>query len=188
MDFNKTVRKMKCFNGLHIDREVEFDEIYHLYYPRLILFAVKLTGNREESEEIIQDVFVRFWLKEGSLNIKFSIKAYLFRSVHNACLDYLKKEKVQQKNNNTIFSFFHETIEFSDPILQEELENAIHKSIEELPDQCKNVFLLHREKELTYREIAEHLNISVKTVETHIFRAVKSLRKSLAVYLPQIFL
>jgi RNA polymerase sigma-70 factor (ECF subfamily) len=77
-----------------IIKEVDFDEIYLLYYPRLLLCAIKLTGNKEESEEIIQDVFIRFWLKQDYLNIKFSIKAYLFRCVHNACLDYLKKEQL----------------------------------------------------------------------------------------------
>ena len=179
---------MKYLNGQCVIDEFDFDEIYLLYYPRLVLYALKLTGNRENSEEIIQDVFIRFWMKEGHLNIKHSIKAYLFRAVHNACLDFLKKEKNQYKSSFSDFVREQDAIEFYDPILLEELDLAIQKSIENLPDQCKRVFLLHRNENLTYREIASNLDISIKTVETQISRAVKSLRKSLVEYLPQIFL
>lgn len=179
---------MYDFNESHVVIDVDFDEIYLLYYPRLLLFAIKLIGNKEESEEIIQDVFVRFWLKGSYSHIKFSIKAYLFRSVHNACLDYLKKTKGQEINSSAESALVHEIVDFCDPVLLEELETAIQKSVEELPTQCKKVFLLHRDEQLTYREIAENMNISVKTVETQISRAIKVLKKSLVEYLYQIFL
>ncbi len=170
------------------DTEVDFDAIYLLYYPRLLLFSIKLIGNKEESEEIVQDVFIRFWLKGSYLHIKFSIKAYLFRSVHNACVNYLKKTKGKETDSYTESVFVSETIEFCDPLLLDELEAAIQKSVDELPAQCKKVFLLHRDHQLTYREIAENMNVSVKTVETQISRAIKVLKKSLVGYFFQIFL
>ncbi|MGV8090542.1 MAG: RNA polymerase sigma-70 factor [Mangrovibacterium sp.] len=179
---------MDDFNDHHVVFEVDFDEIYLLYYPRLLLFAIKLTGNKEESEEIVQDVFIRFWLKGSYSHIKFSIKAYLFRSVHNACLNYLKKAKGKETNSYAESVFVNETIEFCDPLLLDELETAIQKTVEELPAQCKKVFLLHRDEQLTYREIAENMNISVKTVETQISRAIKVLKKSLVEYFFQFFL
>ncbi len=168
--------------------DIDFDELYLLYYPRLLLFAMKLIGSKEESEEIIQDVFVRFWLKQSFSNIKFSIKAYLFRSIRNACLDYIKKTGKQVSNNFSEYALENEPAEFCDLLLLDEIETAIQKTVGELPTQCKKIFLLHRDEQLTYREIAESMNISVKTVETQIYRAVKVLKKSLIEYLPQIFL
>lgn len=179
---------MGYLDNRRVVSDIDFDELYLLYYPRLLLFAIKLIGSKEESEEIIQDVFIRFWLKESYTNVKFSIRAYLFRSIRNACFDYLKKIKKQETSNYSECDFVNEPIEFCDPLLLEELEIAIQKSVGELPAQCKRVFLLHRDEQLTYREIAESLNISVKTVETQISRAVKVLKKSLVEYLPQIFL
>jgi RNA polymerase sigma-70 factor (ECF subfamily) len=179
---------MEFFDDKRVATEIDFDKIYLLYYPRLLLFAVKLTGNKEESEEILQEVFIRFWEKGSISRIKFSVRAYLFRSVYNACLDYLKKSKVQMEN---IFDQpaipGNSAVEFCDPVLLEELRDAIKKSIEGLPVQCKKAFLLHRDEQLTYREIAKKMNVSVKTVETHIYRAVKVLKKSLVEYLYQIF-
>lgn len=179
---------MKYHNDKSVICEVDFDEIYLIYYPRLFLFALKLTGSREESEEIIQDVFIRLWQKEGLLEIKYSIRAYLFRAVHNACFDYLKKQKNQRKITYADFTNVDKFFDFQDPILLEELELAIKKSIDMLPNQCKKVFMMHRYEDLSYRKIAHNLNISIKTVETQISRAIKSLRKSMIEYLPQLFL
>lgn len=175
-------------NGRCAIDAIDLDEIYLLYSPRLFLLALKLTGDREGSEEIIQDVFIRLWLKNDHLSIIHSLKAYLFRSVYYACLDYLRKEKVQHKSKTQEISDEHNTVEFYDPVLLEELEQAINSCIEKLPIQCKRIFLLHRNDNLTYKQIAVQLNVSVKTVETHMGRAVKSLKKNLQEYLPQIFL
>lgn len=175
-------------NGHGVIDSIDLDEIYLLYSPRLFLLALKLTGDREESEEIIQDVFIRLWLKNENLSIKYSLKAYLFRSVYYACLDYLRKEKVQHKSKRQEILDEHNVVEFYDPVLLEELEHAINSCIGKLPIQCKKIFLLHRNDNLTYKQIAAQLNVSVKTVETHMGRAVKSLKKNLQEYLPQIFL
>lgn len=179
---------MNYLHGHCVIDGIDLDEIYLLYSPRLLLLALKITRDREESEEIIQDVFIRLWLKNENLAIKYSLKSYLFRSVYYACLDYLRKEKVQHKSKRQEILDEYNVIEFYDPVLLEELEHSIHISIEKLPIQCKKIFLLHRNNNLTYKQIAAQLNISVKTVETHMGRAVKSLKKDLLEYLPQIFL
>ncbi len=164
----------------------DFDNIFNFYYPRLVLFAQKIIGDRVCSEGVVQEVFIRFWMKEIQYNIKYSVKGFLFRSVFNACLDHQKKIK-RQRDQLLEFPFKENVTEFRDPILEEELDVAINKAIEELSTQCRKVFLLSRREELTYKEIAEKLNISVKTVETHISRSLKHLRKRLVEYLPSLF-
>lgn len=82
----------------------DLDSIFNTYYPRLVLFALKLTGSREESEEIVQDVFIKIWMKQGSLSINYSVKGFLFKSVFNASLDYLRKETILSVRNYFNFS------------------------------------------------------------------------------------
>ena len=158
---------------------LNLDEIISYYYPRLVLFAIKLTNNKEDSEEIVQDVFVRFWLKQDTLTINYSIKGFLFKSVFNASLDYLRKETLLKKRNEQIFQNFQEIVQFQDPILEEELELEIEKAISELPHQCERIFRLKKQEGLSYKEIAAKLNISEKTVETQVYRGIKYLKKRL---------
>jgi len=158
---------------------LDFDAIFNHYYPSLVLFALKLTGNREESEEIVQDVFIRFWIKESVLSINYSIKAFLFKSVFHASLDHLRKEAVLKKRKEQFFINYEDSVEFRDPILEEELDIAIRKAISELPAQCQKIFKLKRQQGLSYKEIASQLNISQRTVEVQISRAIKQLKKKL---------
>lgn len=164
----------------------DFNDIFNYYYPRLVLFAIKILGNKEDSEGVVQEVFMRFWMKEIQYNIKYSVKGFLFRSVFNACLDLQKKN--QRQRNQMMEYPFRDSTEFRDPILEEELDTAISKAISELPDQCRKIFNMSRQEEMTYKQIAEKLEISHKTVETQISRSLKHLRKRLVEYLPSLFL
>ncbi len=162
------------------------DEIFNFYYPRLVLFAIKLTGKKEDSEEIVQDVFVRFWLKQDSVSINYSLKSFLFKSVFNACLDYLRKETVLKKRNGLISVNFEDVVQFQDPILEEELEAAINNAISELPPQCERIFRLKKQDGFSYKEIAAQLNISERTVEVQVSKGIKHLKRKLLVF-PLIF-
>lgn len=135
---------------------------------------------REEAEEITQEVFVKFWEKCETLSPDSSIKSYLYRSVHNSCLNAIKHEKVKdgykQHVINYLESTYQDTIEESDP---DAIRTRIHDEIDKLPPRCSEIFKLSRFEGLKYQEIADHLEISVKTVEVQMGKALKVLRESL---------
>ncbi len=167
-----------------------FEMLYNEHYAPLCHFAQRFVFDLDTAREIVQDVFVRIWEKKTSLPAEISLKNYLYTSVRNKCIDYLKhlnvknefrkkriKEILDQGNNSS------NTIDDPlDGLITKELENAIKDAIETLPEKCREIFMLSRFKGLKYREIAKELNISVKTVETQMSRAFESLREKLPDY------
>ncbi len=135
---------------------------------------------RADAEEIVQDVFVKFWEKCSSLSPDSSIKSYLYRSVHNSCLNAIKHEKVKDGYKQHVIQFlessYQDDVEFNDPDV---IRNRIHGEIDKLPPRCSEIFKLSRFEGLKYQEIADHLGISVKTVEVQMGKALKVLRESL---------
>lgn len=167
-------------------KDITFDDIFNLYYPRCILFATKLLGNRWDAEEAVQELFISLWAK-GKLNkINGSVKSYLFKSVFNTCIDVQRKNKVKHRNEADAPEAKDAAIPFNNPILEQELENHISEAINQLPEKRRQIFLLSRDEGLSYRQIAEKLALSEKTVETQISRSLKQLKASLSEYLPSI--
>ncbi|WP_420319102.1 RNA polymerase sigma-70 factor [Ekhidna sp.] len=157
-----------------------FELVFNQYYNIMVLYASRFMDTREEAEEIAQDVFVKFWEKCESLSEDSSIKSYLYRSVHNSCLNAIKHDKVKdgyrQHVINVMESSYQTEIEVNDP---DELRNRIHQEIDKLPPRCAEIFKLSRFEGLKYQEIADHLDISVKTVEVQMGKALRVLRESL---------
>ena len=146
----------------------------------MVLYAARFMDTREEAEEITQEVFVKFWEKCESLAPDSSVKSYLYRSVHNSCLNAIKHEKVKDGYKQHILQFLESTyqneVEISDPDV---LRARIHGEIDKLPPRCSEIFKLSRFEGLKYQEIADHLEISVKTVEVQMGKALKILRETL---------
>ncbi|MEN8250372.1 MAG: RNA polymerase sigma-70 factor [Bacteroidota bacterium] len=167
-----------------------FEMLYNEHYTSLCHFSQRFVFDLDTAKEIVQDVFIRIWEKRSSLPAEISLKTYLYTSVRNKCIDYLKHLKVEnefhkmrireilESGNNTSNSMDHPL----DGLISKELENVIVDAIENLPEKCREIFELSRFEGLKYREIAEELNISVKTVETQMSRAFASLRKKLPGY------
>ena len=157
-----------------------FEFVFNLYYNIMVLYAARFMDTREEAEEIVQDVFVKFWEKCESLSPDSSIKSYLYRSVHNSCLNAIKHEKVKDVYKQHVAQFlessYQDTIEINDP---DTLRSRIHQEIDNLPPRCSEIFKLSRFEGLKYQEIADHLKISVKTVEVQMGKALKTLREKL---------
>ena len=168
-----------------------FEMLYNEQYNSLCHFAHRFVLDLDTSREIVQGVFISIWEKRTCLPVEISLKSYLYTSVRNRCLDYLKhlnveyeyeKMKIREIRDSGDNSF--NTIDDPlDGLITKELENAIKDAIESLPDKCREIFELSKYKGLKYREIAEELNISVKTVETQMSRAIFSLKKKLSSYL-----
>jgi len=127
---------------------------------------------------VVQQVFVDLWVKREKLSVEYSIKSYLFQAVKNRAIDQLR----QNKNNVQISDAISEMAQtsFHDIVEEVELNDRINKSINLLPQKCREIFLMSRFESLKYTEIAEKLNISVKTVEMQIGIALKKLREELS--------
>lgn len=157
-----------------------FELVFNQYFNVMVLYANRFMDTREEAEEMAQEVFVKFWEKCPTLSPDSSIKSYLYRSVHNSCLNVIKHEKVKdgykQHVINYLESSYQKSVEETDP---DTIRQRIYDEIDKLPPRCSEIFKLSRFEGLKYQEIADHLEISVKTVEVQMGKALKVLRESL---------
>ncbi|HCE55984.1 MAG TPA: RNA polymerase sigma-70 factor [Lutibacter sp.] len=159
--------------------EDAFKYLYKLYYSELCNYASNLCGNNELAKDIVQHIMIKIWKKGSSLNVNISLKSYLYKSVFNHFVDTQRRIVKETKKIDRLKQ--EALLEFSE-MTSEEIENRyrfIDQEIEKLPKQCKEVFLLGKKDGLKYKEIADKLNISVKTVERHMSIALKKLRKKL---------
>lgn len=162
-----------------------FESVFKMYYSHLCSYANKFVLDVDVSEEIIQELFFQIWQKKEDLNITTSLKSYLFRAAHNSSLNYIKHKNIQLKYQEQTLAqqqdiFYEQTVSSELNDLQERIRQAIDK----LPTERRKVFVLNRYDELSYKEVADKLNISVKTVENQIGKALKFLREELKDYLP----
>jgi RNA polymerase sigma-70 factor (family 1) len=167
--------------------EQAFEQTFRSFYPRLCNYACTLLKDEEESEEVVQTVFLTIWEKREDLEITLSLKSYLYRAVHNHCLNRFKHASVREVYREHTLNFSAHSYEsVTEVIHANELEDRIEKAVSTLPEQCQKAFRLSRFEELKYQEIADQLGISIKTVENQIGKALKILRVELADYLPTV--
>lgn len=173
--------------ALRAGNENVFEQMFRLHYQRLCNYAAGILNDMDEAEEVVQQMFLHIWEKRSEIEISLSLKSYLYRAVHNTCLNRLKQNKVRKLYADEQLQNTDEASEHtSHTILKTELEKQIHKAINTLPEQCRIVFKLSRIEEMKYAEIATHLGISIKTVENHMGKALKLMREQLKDYLPVI--
>lgn len=161
----------------------EFEILFREYYNDLCNFAAAYTKDDVNAEEIVQNVFYKIWEKRKTIKIKTSVKSYLFSAVRNNCLQEIKhqqivrrhQEKVKQETN------LSKKTPFSDLVYSETYE-IFDNTLNSLPERCKNIFKMSRFEGLKYREIAEKMSISIKTVEANMSRALRKFRLSFKDY------
>lgn len=162
-----------------------FEMFFRTYYKPLCNYAYTFIQDKDEAEEIVQSAFLSVWEKRQSIDIKTSLKSYLYTMVRNTSLNVIKHEKIKQKYVGESLAVDARSYEgVSQAVISSELETRIQQAMEVLPEQCRLVFKLSRLEELKYAEIAEQLNISIKTVENHMGKALKIMREQLKDYLP----
>ena len=162
-----------------------FEMIFKTYYQPLCNYAYSFVHDRDEAEEIVQATFLSVWEKKDNLTIHTGVKPYLYAMVRNAALNVLKHEKIKQQHATVELAVAERSTEsVTRTVMASELEDRIYKALNKLPEQCRLVFKLSRFEELKYAEIAEQLNISVKTVENQMGKALKIMREQLKDYLP----
>lgn len=166
-----------------------FKQVFFEYNRGMTAYALKFVEDIETARDLVQDVFFYIWDKREALTIDRSIKSYLFRAVHNACINFLKKEEHKNKyGRELLLTFFGKLPENNSDnayqlLLAKDISREIDVIVEKLPKQCRNIFKLSRFKGLKNREIAEIYSISTRTVETQIYRALKALKAGLKHYL-----
>jgi RNA polymerase sigma-70 factor (ECF subfamily) len=165
--------------------ESAFEMIFRSYYQPLCRYAYSFLDDKEDAEEVVQSAFITIWERRKSLDIQTSLKSYLYRMVRNSCLNVIKHEKIKQQHvahELAVTEASHESV--YQKVYATELEIKITEAMKALPEQCRLVFQLSRFEELKYQEIADQLQISVKTVENHMGKALKIMRERLKEYLP----
>lgn len=160
-----------------------FDQLFLSFYDPLCRYAFSFLNDWDETEEIVQNVFLKLWENRKTLSIHTSIKSYLYTATHHSCINQIHHFKVHQKYLDYILQQPNQS-DSSDSLIAEELHILIEKSIAQLPEQRKLIFSMSRYEGLKYKEIAEKLNISIKTVEAQMGKALRTLRDSLQEYLP----
>jgi RNA polymerase sigma-70 factor (ECF subfamily) len=155
-----------------------FENFYKEHYKLFFLTACQYLKDTQLAQEVVNDVFLKIWQEAGTMNIQTSPKSYIYRSVINRCLNELdkaKRGKLQLKDPATAPEPLVESREMED----NELKVRLYKAIDELPEQCRKVFMMSRFDALKQQEIADLLGISIKTVKNHITHALKLLHKVL---------
>lgn len=147
------------------------------YHHKLYIYAHGLTKDHDLSEDIVQNIFVYIWKNRLKLKGSFSVKNYMYRAVYNECIDEYRKKKAVIALEKKYIDALNYIVEEEDENSLEKLITLVKKEIENLPPKCKKTFLLSKQEGLTNIEIAEYLNVSIKSVEAHITKAFSILRK-----------
>ncbi len=158
------------------------------YYSNLCNYVNLYIHDQTVSEDIVQEIFIYFWEKRGSIRIDASVKSYLFRASRNKYLNHLRNEKSHQAIKTEVNSGIETFVNPEDNLIDsKQLEGIIEEVVSNLPPRCREVYQLHRNDDLSYKEIASRMNISEKTVENQMTIALKRVKEQLAPYYDQIF-
>ncbi|MDR1223924.1 MAG: RNA polymerase sigma-70 factor [Tannerella sp.] len=158
-----------------------FEKVFRRYYHSLCNYSSGITGRREISEEVVQDVFYHIWKDREKIRILRSVKSYLYGAVRNLSLRYLETLSVQAKHlenllNDDTAPSPQEELEYK------ELEQIVNRTLKKLPERRMQIFKMHRMNGKKYKEIAESFSISVKTVEAEMTKACKTIRQEIEKY------
>lgn len=162
-----------------------YERLFRAHYAVLCAFAHKLVSDRDMAEEIVQNIFVQLWEKRDSIGVATSARSYLFSATRNACLNHLNHLKVRNRFAEAVQAMPLEQADDAAAQLElQELNTRLHAAIDQLPERCREVFVLSRFESLKYDEIAQRLAISPRTVEVQIGKALRFLRDHLRDLLP----
>lgn len=162
----------------------EFEDLFHRYYEPLCRFAFRIVNDMEMAEDIVQDFFYNLWKNHATLSFKLSFKAYLYHSIRNNALHYLEHLEIRKNYAETVIaeSAAQMAGDDSPELGVKELSRIVDETLMQLPERCSLIFRMNRFQGMKYREIAESLSISVKTVEAEMGKALRFFREALKDY------
>lgn len=166
--------------------DLTYKLLFRKYYTNLLFYATRIVGE-EDAEDVVQDVFVELWRRQESMTVGDQIQAFLYRAVYTRALNVLKHRDIKNSYEAVMLEIHQKRIEFYQPdsndvvkrIEDGELRKELFEAINELPDKCKMVFKLSYMHDMKNKEIAETMGISLRTVEAHMYKALKLLRDRL---------
>ncbi|QEM09355.1 RNA polymerase sigma-70 factor [Mucilaginibacter rubeus] len=171
------------------DNREAFTELYNRYWDKTFAVAYHRLDDEHEAEEVVQEVFLSIWQRRASLKLTHTLATYLSVAVKYKVINHLDRQYRKQQHLDELAFTSTETEDTTIQWLEEkELRERLDHGINQLPGKCRIVFLLSRDENKTYAEIASELGISQKTVEAHMSKALSSLRQSLGVSLPILIL
>ncbi len=161
-----------------------FEQVFKLYYSSLCFYASGITGSRDAAEEIVQNLFYTLWKERDSLQIIRSVKSYLYGAVRNQALQYGEYNNVRERYRQSVLNAKGT---LTDPNPEEQLENKeledlINRTLRKLPERRRQIFRMHRLEGLKYKEIADKLSLSVKTIEAEMTKTYRTLREEVEKY------
>jgi len=167
-----------------------FEQVFKSHFKGLHSYACTIMRDPMPAEEIVQNIFLKLWEKKEEITIKENISVYLYRAVHNESLNYLRHRKVRSAYQSYAMRQHKQTEQEkpAEKVVMKELEKKLEGALQELPEQCQTIFQMSRFEDLKYREIADRLGLSVKTIENQMGKALKLLRLKLVDFLPTILL
>jgi RNA polymerase sigma-70 factor (ECF subfamily) len=168
---------------LETDSDQAIDQLFRAYYSYVCKAVFKIIPDSRTAEDIAQEVFMEIWRKRSRFQITTSLKAYLRRAAVNRSLNYIRDNKIVFAQSDKAADIRVQLPKAETQLEVAELQQLIDESIDQLPDRCRLVFVLSRFESMTYKEIAEQLDISVKTVENQIGKALALLRQALGPYI-----
>ena len=180
MQSNSTPSDGELLSAIKINDSSAYRKLFDRYYKYLLVTAYAYVKDENTSKDLTQDVFFEIWKKRKTLDIS-NVKAYLRRAAVNKSLNYLKAQRMNYQDGDDSFDLPFDT-EVQEKLEASQLQKVINTAIENLPDRCRVVFALRRFEELSVKEIAAQLEISPKTVENQLTKALKILRSAVAPY------
>lgn len=180
---NGVLKEKQLFLDFQKGSQAKFDFFFKKYYQGLCVYAFRMVNSKSEAEDIVEDFFVRILENRKNIRIENSVKSYFIRSIHNRCLDYIAHQKVIANHELYQKTMMSEDDFQEYDLIDAELREQIDKVIKNLPDGIRETFILNRFEGLSYQQIANRENISVKTVEYRISKSLGILRKELCEYL-----
>ena len=170
---------MYSVEEIKLGNKLAFEEVYHRYHERFYFYVLKNTASDHLAEEVVQMAFIKIWEKRTELSSNFPIEVQIARVARSIMIDILRKNAVERKALDIIKQNADIAID-KDPHAGKQLVEKVSETIESLPPECRKIFRLSREEGLSYSEIANRLSISPKTVENQVSKALKAVRKAVA--------
>lgn len=182
-DTHPSVDDQNGSSGKHQDVRF-FENIFRTYFSPLCKVVFKLVKDREASEDIVQDVFMKLWNRRNDLQLNTSIKSYLYKAAINTALNHIKTQKKSTKVEDFEDGAMELVSVGTEEILSfKEVQEKLAKSLDKLPPKCKAIFILIKYEDMSYAEASQALEISVKTVENQMGKALKHMRTEMQEYL-----
>lgn len=168
--------------------EKTFEMLFKQHFKSMLFFAQRYLKDLDSAKEVTHDAFVNLWEKRDSIDHSKPITAYLGTIIHNRCLNHLRDNKKFDKSILVFEKLSNEPDSTSDWMISQETQKLIHAAVDELPEKCREIFVLNRFEQMKYQEIANHLGISVKTVEAQMSKALLHMKTRLSSYIKVLLL